>query len=54
MFDKKGCITFNKDDVNYDALFEAAINLDAEDIVEPLTVVPEIEPLSIPATPPAA
>ena len=34
MFDKKGCITFNKDDVDYEKLFEAAINLDAEDIVE--------------------
>ena len=32
MFDKKGCITFNKDDVDYEKLFEAAINLDAEDI----------------------
>ena len=34
MFDKKGCITFNAEDVEYEALFEAAINLDAEDIVE--------------------
>ena len=34
MFDKKGCITFKADDVDYEALFEAAINLDAEDIVE--------------------
>ena len=34
MFDKKGCITFKAEDVDYDALFEAAINLDAEDIVE--------------------
>ena len=34
MFDKKGCITFDSDSVDYDALFEAAINLDAEDIVE--------------------
>ena len=34
MFDKKGCITFNAEDVDYEALFEAAINLDAEDIVE--------------------
>ena len=34
MFDKKGCVTFNAEDVDYDALFEAAINLDAEDIVE--------------------
>ena len=31
MFDKKGCITFDKS-VNYEELFEAAINLDAEDI----------------------
>jgi len=34
MFDKKGCVTFNADDVDYEALFEAAINLDADDIVE--------------------
>ena len=34
MFDKKGCITFHKDDVDYEKLFEAAINLDADDIVE--------------------
>lgn len=31
MFDKKGCITFDKS-VDYEKLFEAAINLDAEDI----------------------
>ena len=31
MFDKKGCITFDKT-VDYEQLFEAAINLDAEDI----------------------
>ena len=34
MFDKKGCITFDSDAVDYEALFEAAINLDAEDIVD--------------------
>ena len=34
MFDKKGCITFNSEDVDYDSLFEEAINLDAEDIVD--------------------
>ena len=51
MFDKKGCITFNKDDVDYEKLFEAAINLDAEDIVEeddeykPETVSFKINPL---------
>jgi len=33
MFDKKGCITFNSD-VDFEALFEAAINLDADDIQE--------------------
>ncbi len=31
MFDKKGCITFDKS-IDYEQLFEAAINLDAEDI----------------------
>ena len=31
MFDKKGCITFDSEAVDFDALFEAAINLDAED-----------------------
>ena len=34
MFDKKGCITFNSEEVDYDKLFEEAINLDAEDIVD--------------------
>ena len=34
MFDKKGCITFDIESVDYDALFEAAINLDAEDIID--------------------
>ena len=34
MFDKKGCITFNSNSVDFDALFEAAINLDADDIQE--------------------
>ena len=33
MFDKKGCITFDKS-VDYEQLFENAINLDAEDIEE--------------------
>ena len=33
MFDKKGCITFDHS-VDYEKLFEAAINLDAEDIEE--------------------
>lgn len=33
MFDKKGCITFDKS-VDYEQLFEAAINRDAEDITE--------------------
>ena len=33
MFDKKGCITFTTD-VDFDTLFEAAINLDADDITE--------------------
>ena len=33
MFDKKGCITFSKS-VDFDALFEAAINFDAEDVQE--------------------
>jgi len=33
MFDKKGCITFDKS-VDYEQLFETAINLDAEDIEE--------------------
>ena len=34
MFDKKGCITFDSEEVDYDKLFEEAINLDAEDIVD--------------------
>ena len=34
MFDKKGCITFKSDEIDFDKLFEAAINLDAEDIIE--------------------
>ena len=34
MFDKKGCITFDSEIVNYDALFETAINLDADDITD--------------------
>ncbi|MCM1265901.1 MAG: YebC/PmpR family DNA-binding transcriptional regulator [Candidatus Gastranaerophilales bacterium] len=33
MFDRKGCITFDKS-VDYENLFEAAINLDAEDIID--------------------
>ena len=33
MFDRYGCITFDKD-VDYDSLFETAINLNAEDIIE--------------------
>lgn len=33
MFDQKGVLTFNED-VDFDKLFEAAINLDAEDITE--------------------
>ena len=33
MFDRKGCITFDKS-VDYEQLFETAINLDAEDIEE--------------------
>ena len=39
MFDKKGCITFDAELVDYDALFEAAINLDAEDIVEEMEIL---------------
>ena len=52
MFDKKGCITFNKDDVDYEKLFEAAINLDADDIVEEedeykvYTSVPNLQPVT--------
>ena len=34
MFDKKGCITFNKANTDYDKLFEEAILLDADDIIE--------------------
>ena len=34
MFDKKGCITFNKANTDYDKLFEKAILLDADDIIE--------------------
>jgi transcriptional/translational regulatory protein YebC/TACO1 len=33
MFDKKGSIEFDES-VDFDALFEAAINLDAEDVTE--------------------
>ena len=33
MFDKKGSIEFDSD-VDFDKLFEAAINLDAEDVIE--------------------
>lgn len=33
MFDRKGVITFNED-TDFDKLFEAAINLDAEDVTE--------------------
>ena len=52
MFDKKGCITFNKDDVDYEKLFEAAINLDAEDITEEeeeykvYTSIPNLQPIT--------
>ncbi len=34
MFDRKGSIEFNADEVDFDKLFEAAINLDAEDVTE--------------------
>jgi len=34
MFDKKGSIEFNADEVDFDKLFEEAINLDAEDVTE--------------------
>lgn len=34
MFDRKGSIEFNVEDVDFDKLFEAAINLDAEDVTE--------------------
>ena len=33
MFDRKGCITFDKS-VDFEKLFEEAINLDAEDIID--------------------
>ena len=33
MFDRKGCITFDKS-VDFEALFETAINFDAEDIID--------------------
>jgi YebC/PmpR family DNA-binding regulatory protein len=33
MFDRKGCITFDKS-INFESLFETAINLDAEDIID--------------------
>ena len=48
MFDRYGCITFDKD-VNYDQLFEVAINLGAEDILEEddcykvLTSIPDFQ-----------
>jgi len=51
MFDKKGCITFNKS-IDYEKLFEAAINRDAEDIVEEedtykvMTSVPNLQPIT--------
>ena len=34
MFDKKGLITFRSDDIDFEKLFEASINLDAEDVEE--------------------
>lgn len=34
MFDQRGQLIFDKETVDYDKLFEAAINLDAEDIVD--------------------
>ena len=34
MFDQRGQLIFDKDSVDYDKLFETAINLDAEDIVD--------------------
>ncbi len=48
MFDKRGCITFDKN-VDYDSLFETAINLNAEDIIEEddcykvLTSIPDFQ-----------
>lgn len=52
MFDKKGCITFKTDSVDFDKLFEAAINLDADDIQEEddeykvYTSVPNLQPIA--------
>ena len=52
MFDKKGCITFNADSVDFDKLFEAAINLDADDIQEEddeykvYTSIPNLQPVA--------
>lgn len=34
MFSPKGSITFNKDEVDFEKLFDAAIELDAEDVTE--------------------
>ena len=34
MFEKKGVVTFERDDVDFEKLFEAAINLDSEDVEE--------------------
>ena len=34
MFDKKGSITFDSEGIDFEKLFEAAINLDAEDVEE--------------------
>ena len=34
MFDKKGSITFDSEEVDFEKLFDAAINLDAEDVEE--------------------
>jgi YebC/PmpR family DNA-binding regulatory protein len=51
MFDKKGCITFDANSVDFDKLFEAAINLDADDIQEEedeykvYTSVPNLQPI---------
>jgi len=51
MFDKKGCITFPKT-VDYDALFEAAISLDAEDMTDEdenykvITSVPNLQTIT--------
>jgi len=51
MFDKKGCITFKADSVDFEKLFEAAINLDADDIQEEddeykvYTSVPNLQPI---------